>query len=193
MAHSPEGGHHGKQTPLGASDAIIGAVLFVLLVFGLRAVLDAMVPGLLKPETMVHIIISGLMFVVVWATLGSYLFQPYLDLIEEREERTRGDEERALHRRREVSDLQAQIDEALRLARLEGIKLRDAKVGEAKRSVQGILDAAQATAESDISRAQQKIAQLKQEAEGEVATESAKLAEQLVRKTLNSDAQHTVH
>lgn len=193
MGKSPSDGHGHEQKPLGLSDAIAGAVLFVLCVFGMQAVVDGFVPGLLKPETAVHIIISGLMFIVCWALLGNYLFQPYIDLFEEREARTEGDKKKASEFKKDGAGLKSEIDEELRVARLEGIKLRDVKVDEAKRSVDEILNAAQSTSENDLSRAQTKIAGMKEQALKEVGEESDKLAQQLVQKALASNPTQTIH
>ncbi len=181
------------QKPLGLSDVFAGAVLFVLCVLGLQALLGSFVPGLLKPDTTVHIIISGLMFILAWGFLGNYLFQPYLDLFEEREARTEGDKLKAADIRKDGVALRSEIEEALRKVRLEGIKLRDGLVDEAKRSVNDIVTAAQTTSESDFGRAQLKIADLREQALAEVSAESEKLAEQLVQKALASGPNQTIH
>ena len=73
---------------LGVVDVIVGAVLFVLMVFLMRALLDTAVPGLLKTETMYHILVSGLLFFLVWGLIGNFVFGPYFDLMTQREQRT---------------------------------------------------------------------------------------------------------
>ncbi len=193
MAKSPANEHNYSKKPLGLGDALVGAVLFVLCVFGMQALLGAVVPGLLKPETAIHIIVSGLMFILCWALFGNYLFQPYLELFEEREARTEGDKQKAAEVKKGSLALQSEIEEHLREARLEGIRLRDVKVDDAKRSVDEILTAAQETSDGDMSRAQTKIAGMKEQAFREVSVESDKLAQQLVQTALATNPKQTVH
>lgn len=182
------------QGTLGLTDVIAGAVLFLALSVGLQKLLDAAVPGLLKPETLVQIQISGVIFLLVWAVFGNLVFKPFLDLVAEREEKTVGSTRHAAEKKRESRSLEQKVEEELREARLEGIQQRDKLAEAARKQSQQVLEAADAAAREEIRKAQLEIDELKSRAEQELAQEAAALAELVVKRALTPvSSEHYVH
>lgn len=195
-AHSEDKHGHGHSKvskPLDTSDVIIGTVLFVVFAVLLKLLLDAVVPGLLKTETLWQILISGLIFLGVWGLIGNTLFVPYLSLLSEREDRTVGYEKAAQEKLRDSKIVADQIEAALRSARLRGIKERDALVGEAKARTAKIVEQAKAAADAEIATARTQIEQLKTKARNELGQEADALAGLVVTRALESAPRPLVH
>ncbi|MFN8390466.1 MAG: ATP synthase F0 subunit B [Bdellovibrionota bacterium] len=147
----------------------------------------------MTPELFLQAGLSAATFIVLWIVLGNMVFKPLFQLIEEREARTSGDEQAAVERRQEAKDLAATIEEKLRAARVDGVQLRDARVAQAKREAQAILDRAEESATEELRRAQQMIDDLKARALGELQPEAEKLSQLVVARAIAQNATDTIH
>lgn len=179
-------GHHHNTTPLGMQDVIAGAVLFVIFAFLLKLFIEAVKPGMFTWNTFAHTLVSGFTFLGIWAFLGNKLFRPYLEVVEQRETATVGAEARAVELRRETQRIQAEIEEQLRQARVEGIKRRDAQVDEAKKNAAAVLERVSSQAGERLKSAHAEIAELRRAAEREVESESQKLAALVCERALET-------
>ena len=180
MGHS----HHNTK-PLGAIDFIGAAVVFVLLALGLNALLSTAVPGLLKFGTPIQIIISGLLFVFVWAVFGNAVFKDYFDILEQRESKTKGTQAKASELRVKAKDIQSEIDTGLRAARLEGIKDRDSLIEEAKLQASKAKNEAKEAADAKFKVAAVKLGEMKEKAMSEASVEAKKLSQIVKEKALS--------
>lgn len=132
-------------------------------------------------------------FLLLWAVLGNLVFKPFFSMLEEREQRTVGDETAAVEKRQELKVVNSQIQEKLRQARLQGIALRDERVAQAKKEAQALLDQANNIAAQELSRAEQSIEDLKAAALRDVAVEAENLSKMVVSKVLLADSSTTIH
>ena len=128
---------------------------------------------------------SAILFIFLWWFLRGRVFLPYIEVIEEREQRTVGASEMVRVREKEKREIERVIAEEVRESRLQGIKLRDAKVKAAKDQAQEMLDQAAAQAQGELDKSRDAIAKLKLQAEqdmkAEIAALSAQITEQVVR------------
>jgi F-type H+-transporting ATPase subunit b len=193
-SHSSCHAPHFQTTPLGASDVLVGGIVFYLFTLGIYKLCSAAVPGLLTPETLLDIQISGGLFLVLWLFLGNLIFKPFLELIEQREERTLGDEQRAQANLKQKKELESKLASELRNARLKGIEERDQKVLEGKRLAQEIIDEAQRENADQIQYAQQEIRIMREAAFKEVVAEADKLANLVAERALAvSSTSRSIH
>ena len=184
---------HSESEPLGLRDVIAGTLVFVVLCVVLYEVLAVAIPGLLSFAVLKQVIVSGLIFLSFWALLGTFVFQPFFEVLYKREARTKGDLTLAQEKLRESASLEQDLDEQLRLARLEGIKKRDTFLDEAGRAAQEVTDAASKAAREEIESAQKEIEDLKASAETELAEEAEKLAKVVVQRALSSSPEQVIH
>ena len=185
-----------KQTeskPLGLGDVIAGAVIFVLLCVLLYEGMSRMVPGLLSFPVLKQVILSGLMFLTFWALLGNSVFVPFFEVLYEREGRTKGDLALAQEKLRQSSELERELGEHLRLARLAGIEIRDKRIELASKKAAEVSNVASKTARAQIESAQAEIGKLKSDAREDLEEEAAKLAKLVVSRALTSAPGQVVH
>ena len=193
--HGDSHGHHHavNNKPLGIVDVLIAAVVFYVLTLGIFEFCKVATPDLLSPQTLVQIQLSGLLFLLTWMVLGPGVFKVFLDLAEQREARTTGDEAQAQVNLRKKRQLDEELDNEIRLARLRGLEKRDAKVLEAKKSAQAIIEEAQADATADVKAAQAEIEKLRETAAAEVGSEGQKLAGLVIDRALRAGGSPTIH
>jgi F-type H+-transporting ATPase subunit b len=141
----------------------------------------------------IQAVASAATFCLLWAVLGNLLFKPLFQLLEEREARTSGDEQAAVEKRHESKELAAQIEEKLRIARVDGAQLRDSRVAQAKKEAQEILDRANTHAAEELKRAEKMIAELKAKAMAELPAEVEKLSQLVVSRALAESPTGTIH
>ena len=132
----------------------------------------------------VHVIVSAIIFIVLWQILARVFFKPVFKVLEEREARTIGDEIKAHELKNEARDLTHYIESQLRVARAEGIKRRDDIIAKSKREANKILEQGQIQTSSRLKAAQSEIHQLKESAKKELALEAEKLADEAFRRIL---------
>ena len=132
----------------------------------------------------VHLIVSAIIFILLWQILSRIFFKPVFKVLEEREARTIGDEAQAHDLKNEARDLTHHIEAQLRVARADGIKKRDEIVAKSKREANKILEQGQAQTSSKLKAAQLEIHQLKENAKKELALEAKKLADEAFHRIL---------
>lgn len=141
MGHSHE--EHHDTTPLGLVDVIAGTVIFLLLAWVANYLAGpegfGFLKNLLTEKRFEEFLLSGLIFLGVWYFVGSVLARPYLDAFYLREEKTSGLLAKNIELKREIERLNLDIVSELRTARLEGVKRRDERSGEAKKKAQEII------------------------------------------------------
>ena len=140
-----------------------------------------------------EIVASAVTLIALWVIFGHLIFKPFMRLIEEREARTTGDETDAQEKRARTKALQAQIEESIRQARVEGILLRDERVNHAKKEAQTIIDRAADQAAQELKKAEQQIAEVKAKAVAEIPAEAEKLSKLVVGRALSTDSSRTIH
>lgn len=143
-------------------------------------------------EQLIQIIASALLFLGVWALFRRILV-PFIKNVEERQERTFGDEHSAVEKRQKVKVLDAEIEELLRRARLEGAESRDAKVAAAKKEAQQMLESAEAWAAEELKKAEDEVVRVKTRALSEVPSEVEKLSRLVVERALSSGGSNVMH
>jgi len=140
-----------------------------------------------------EIVASAVTLIALWVIFGQLIFKPFMRLIEEREARTTGDESQAQAKRARAKALQAQIEESIRQARVDGILLRDERVNHAKKEAQTIIDRAADQAALELKKAEQEIAEVKAKALAELPGEAEKLSKLVVGRALSTDSSRTIH
>lgn len=144
-------------------------------------------------ETLTIMIVSAALFILLWVILGKLLFKPYLEVLLEREARTTGAEKRAQERRDERLQLEAQIEQELTKARIEGLTIRDSLIAEARGQAQKILDEAGNKAQAKIDAGRKEISDLRLRAEREIGQEADKLSALVLERIVGREARPVVH
>ncbi len=178
--------HSSSKQTLGISDVIAAGVLFWLITWGMQAGFDAAVPGLLKPETLLDIRLSGALFIIFWAVLGNFLVRPYIGVAIERENKTAGAIALAAENIRESKDILAQVEGALKQVRMRAIAERDAFVEAAKKEAQREYEALQSACEAERKKTASQIAAMKAQAQREIAAEADELSLLVVERALST-------
>lgn len=190
------GDTHKDTTPLGISDVIAGAVIFMCL-----ALLSAHVAGpegygflrnLLTEERSTELIISGLLFIFVWFVLGNLVIKPYLNALYQREEQTSGLKIENNSLKNEVQNLKREISAEIKNARLEGIKKRDQKMGEAKKMADEALEAGKQTADAEWNKQSSELERMQETLFTSVDSEVEALANVLYSKVAETDTSSKV-
>ena len=132
----------------------------------------------------IHVVVSAVLFIVIWQILGRLFFKPVLKVLEDREARTLGDEQRAHELKEEAKDLTHHIESQLRVARAEGIRKRDEIIAKAEREAHKILEHGQRQAAAKLKEGQLEIHRLKENAKKELVVETENLAEEAFRRIL---------
>ena len=181
--------HAAEEKPLNLTDVVAAAVLFWLITALLGKYLgtgpDAVIRGLLKPETLTQVRLSGAIFIAFWAVAGNLLLRPFIELTLERQEKTVGASIAAAEKLRESRDILQRIEAELQEARLLAMRERDALADAAKKEAQRRLEAALSAADEQRRTAQAQIAMLKAETQRELSGEADKLAGLVVERALS--------
>src|SRR4030095_4852136 len=98
-----------------------------------------------------------ILFVALWLILNKILFQPYLQLLEERERRTTGAEHDSADLEQEGARLRAQYEEKIEQAQTAAYTAKDAILQEARQQREKILGQARAEAASKLEQARREI------------------------------------
>lgn len=151
MAHS-----HSNDKPLGLSDVIAGAVIFVCLWYVASDVAGPQGIGFLKnllnEQRSFELLCSGFLFLGLWMVLGKLVIVPYLEAFYEREGMTIGAQGSSGDLRKEILTLRSELDRELHLARMEGVKRKNDRIFEAKKKAEDILLAEKKVVDSEISK-----------------------------------------
>jgi F0F1-type ATP synthase membrane subunit b/b' len=151
VAHS-----HSNDKPLGLSDVIAGAVIFVCLWYVASDVAGPQGIGFLKnlltEQRSFELLCSGFLFLGLWLVLGKLVIVPYLEAFYEREGMTIGAQGSSGDLRKEIVTLRSELDRELHLARMEGVKRKNDRIFEAKKKAEDILLAEKSVVDAEISK-----------------------------------------
>lgn len=136
---------------------------------------------------------SAGLFILIWAIVGNGVFKPFLALLNEREERTTGDDAKAADIRSQADNLQYKIDLELKEAALQGIRERDAKVATAKQEASVIMEQAANKAQAELEAARSEIETVAAGARAELRAESEVVAGAMLEQVLGSSDGRVVH
>jgi F-type H+-transporting ATPase subunit b len=125
-----------------------------------------------------------ILFVALWLILNKILFQPYLQLLEERERRTIGAEHDSADLEHEGARLRAQYEEKIAQAQTAAYAAKDAILQEARQQREKILGQARAEAASKLEQARHEISLALEREKALAAAEAATVAGEMVSKVL---------
>lgn len=125
-----------------------------------------------------------ILFVALWLILNKILFQPYLQLLEERERRTIGAEHDSADLEHEGARLRAQYEEKIAQAQTAAYAAKDAILQEARQQREKILGEARAAAASKLEQARREISLALEKEKALAAAEAATVAGEMVSKVL---------
>ena len=123
-------------------------------------------------------------FFVLLTILARLLFAPFLELLDERDQRTAGDIADAATSRSEVEALSARVDAELSKARAIAMTEVESVRRETKSEAKALFDQAQSEAASRLVELRSGIAQSAREARGSLASDARALADQMVDAVL---------
>lgn len=146
-----------------------------------------------KSEMFYQVASYIVLFLLVWQIISSLYLKPFFALLTEREERTSGDEKRSQQKREQTRELIRQVDEKRAAARLEGIRLRDEQIFQARQKSGEIIKAADGRADNEFQQAKSVIDLAKAKALADVDSEAARISELIVGKMLTSNTERTLH
>jgi F-type H+-transporting ATPase subunit b len=125
-----------------------------------------------------------LLFLVLWLIVSKVLFQPYMALLEEREQKTIGADDSAYHLEHEAERLRGQYEEAIANATAAGNATKEAIVQQARQQREALLSSAREEAAGILDRVRQEVQiQLAQERELAIREADA-VAHDMVSKIL---------
>jgi F-type H+-transporting ATPase subunit b len=125
-----------------------------------------------------------LLFLVLWLIVSKVLFQPYMALLEEREQKTTGADDSAYHLEHEAERLRAQYEEAIANATAAANATKEAIVQQARQQREALLSSAREEAAGVLDRVRQEVqSQLAQERELAIREADA-VAHDMVSKIL---------
>lgn len=125
-----------------------------------------------------------ILFVALWLILNKILFQPYLQLLEERERRTIGAEHDSADLEHEGARLRAQYEEKIAQAQTAAYAAKDAILQEARQQREKIFGQARAEAASKLEQARREISLALEREKALAAAEAATVAGEMVSKVL---------
>jgi F-type H+-transporting ATPase subunit b len=132
----------------------------------------------------ISILYQIILFVALWLILNKILFQPYLQLLEERERRTIGAEHDSADLEHEGARLRAQYEEKIAQAQTAAYAAKDAILQEARQQREKILGQARAAAASKLEQARREISLALEKEKALAAAEAAAVAGEMVSKVL---------
>jgi len=125
-----------------------------------------------------------ILFLVLWLLLNKILFQPYLQLLEQREHRTTGAEHESAELEHEASRLGAQYEEQIAQANLAGYATKEAIVQNGRQQREKILAQARQEAAGELDRVRREVVLALQRERQLAATEARAVAAEMVTKLL---------
>lgn len=171
------GEHKVNNTPLGVVDYMAGIVSFLVVAYTMKALVTTVVPGLLKEETFVQILMSGFLFIAIWALVLNRLFQSFFSAYEQREAQTIGAKEEARKIRAEAEKIEQDLEQELQRTRFKALQENESLIEESKKEADKIVDAASTKATQQYDHNLSNIEAMKKKADGELEKEVAKLSE----------------
>lgn len=137
---------------------------------------------------MIHLDISILyqiiLFVLLWLILNKVLFQPYLNLLEERERKTSGAEHDSAELEHEGARLRTQYQEKIAQAQNAGYAAKEAILQEARQQREKILSDARQQATQTLEHVRGEIAAAVEQEKRLAAAEVGTVAGEMASKVL---------
>lgn len=130
------------------------------------------------------ILYQAVLFVVLWYLLKKILFQPYLKLLEEREQKTTGAQHDSTDLEREGARLRAQYEEKLAQAQAVAQAAKEEIVQSGRVERERILSEARAEAAQILERIRHEIGAVVGEERRRAAAEATALAAEMASKAL---------
>lgn len=130
------------------------------------------------------VIYQIILFVVLWLILSKVLFQPYLDLLEERERKTTGVQHDSADLEQEGTRLKAQYEEQISQAQATGYAAKEATLQEARQQREKILGQAREEAANTLNRLRQEVAAAMEQEKRLASSEVSIVAVEMVSKVL---------
>lgn len=146
-----------------------------------------------RTDLLLEVATYTVLFLLLWQVIAPLYLKPYFALLLEREERTAGDEKRAYARREQTREIVRQLEQKRYQARLEGLKVRDEQIQQARGAAAEIIKAAERKADSELVLAKAQIDLAKAKALGDVEAEASKISEAIVSKVLTAGGERTLH
>jgi F-type H+-transporting ATPase subunit b len=132
----------------------------------------------------ISILYQVVLFVVLWLILSKVLFQPYLRLLDEREQRTSGAQHDSSDLEREGARLRAEYEEKIHLAQSAAYGDRERLLQSARAERETILGEARQAATQSLEQARQEIASALAAERTLAAREAAQIAAGMASKVL---------
>ena len=132
----------------------------------------------------ISIVYQVILFLVLWVILNKLLFQPYLQLLAEREGKTTGAQHDSSELEHEGARLKAQYQEKIAQAQAAGYAAKDAIVQEGRQQREKILGQAREEAASTLQRVRQEVATAMEQERRLATSEVAAVAGAMVTKVL---------
>jgi len=137
---------------------------------------------------MIHLDISIVyqifLFLFLWVVLNKVLFQPYLNLLVERERKTTGAEHDSGDLEHEAVRLKAQYEEKITQAQAAGYGAKDAIVQDGRQQREKILGQARGEAAGTLERVRNEVASALEQERRLAAAEVSNVAGAMVAKVL---------
>ena len=130
------------------------------------------------------IVYQIVLFVVLWLILNKLLFQPYLRLLEEREQKTTGAQHDSVDLEHEGAKLKAQFDEKMAQGQAAGYAAKDAINQDARQQREKILGQARDEAARTLEQVRQEVAIAMEQEKRLAAAEVSVVASDMVNKVL---------
>lgn len=142
---------------------------------------------------MIHLDVSIayqiVLFLVLWLILNKVLFQPYLNLLAERERKTAGAQHDSSDLEHEAQRLKNEYDEKIAQAQSAGYAAKDVIVQEGRQQREKILSQARADASGTLERVRSDIASTLEQERRRAVAEVSNLAGAMVAKVLGRPVQ----
>ena len=135
---------------------------------------------------LIQIGLSALLFLLMWAFFGNLVAKPFINIIEQREEKTVDAFKRIELRKEEIIDLQEELDDERRSAEVAGVSKRDYIISKAKKEAYATLNSAREQATAQVERARTEMAQAETATLAKALPEVRTLARELVDELLRT-------
>jgi F-type H+-transporting ATPase subunit b len=137
---------------------------------------------------MIHLDVSIayqiILFLVIWVILNKVLFQPYLNLLAERERKTTGAERDSGDLEHEAARLKAEYEEKIAQAQAAGYAAKDAIVQDGRQQREKILSQARDDAAGRLERVRNEVSSALEQERRLAAAEVSDVAGAMVAKVL---------
>lgn len=142
----------------------------------------AQVPDANGVDPILLLVISSLIFLVLWAFMSRVFFRPFLKVVIEREERTSGDSSRADQANKEAAELSQKVERELARVRSEALAEREVKLTVAKEKASSEHERVGRALNEELKKERGRLLQAKIEAQEQLAPEVSSLASLILDK-----------